>query len=447
MGIDPTTVDKAYSIKERFVRMLGNTLYTTARRKKAFYGAAPIETWDYEPTAGPRAARLRFRAGLDSDRLFNILTRSRMLMTRALFTNIPGWEPQGLNVDVDGDSIVIEVLFPDAMQVRQTYLDKDGEASLRAKDGTSAILGLTHDWEYTSIIYSGMDAHALFVGQTGSGKTTTLTTILTQLARNEQTRFAIIDGKGRGPESLESLRAMNGLVGPIAYTMEDAFAVTRYVSKEMERRDSRDACDHPFHLIIDEFHVYSSEPDFSRWLDDFGRRGRSKNMHMSLGTQRSDANVWGIAGKTLQGQCGNVVLHKLMYPNDVMTVTGSNYPPAHTLGAQGDAYFKSNRRGVERVQVALPTERDFSAATGNEPQGQWSDVPVSDGRFTCTQQMAAVYVAGINAENPNRGGRGTLQSLLEEIGEPEKANNTADELRDIGRVAYQRFEGALNELS
>jgi len=294
-SIDPHSVDKLYSIKQGMAEMLADVLYGTALRKKAFYRTNPIQTWDYDSIAGPRAARVKLRAGLDGGRLYKTLTDNRMAALRAFFSPnvIPGWNlPADPSVEWEGDSIVIDVLYPNELQLKVMYLDFPGEhASMRAKDGLSAILGLTDSWQCDSIFYSGMDSHALLVGQSGGGKTTTINTILGQLARSETARIAIIDGKGGGPESLENLSTLNGLVGPIAYSVDDAMQVLEFVSREMARRDTKEACQYPFHLIIDEFHVYTQVPEISRWLDDFGRRARSKNMHLTLLTQRSDSNV------------------------------------------------------------------------------------------------------------------------------------------------------------
>jgi energy-coupling factor transporter ATP-binding protein EcfA2 len=336
---------------------------------------------------------------------------------------------------------VIEALYPDALQVKTTYLDVQGEStSLRSKSATSAILGLSDDWHYVPVIFSGMDTHGLLVGQSGGGKTTTLRTILGQLARSDTAQFAIIDGKGGGPESLDDIATLRGLVGPIAHSIEEAQAVIEYVTRELNRRNNAEACINPFYLVVDEFHFYTPVPEISRWFDDFGRRARSKNMHLILGTQRTDAKVWGVAGQTLQGQFGSVVLHRMMNYNDVKTVTGYSYPPAHTLAGAGDVYFQSVRSGTQRIQVALLTELDYKKVLGNEPGAAWQTHPDTDGRFTCRQKMAAVYVASIYAANHKRGGRGTLQDVLTGINEPEKSNTTADDLLALGRNTYFEFK-------
>ena len=443
-AVDPRSVDKLYSIKQGMAEMLADVLYGTALKKKAFYRTDPIQTWDYESIAGPRAARVKLRAGLDGGRLYGILTDKRMAALRAFFSPnvIPGWNlPADPSVEWEGDSIVIDALYPHELQLKMMYLDFPGErASMRAKDGVSAILGLTDSWKCASIFYSGMDAHGMLVGQSGGGKTTTIETILGQIARSEKAQIAIIDGKGKGPESLENLSTLNGLIGPIAYSIEEAMQVIDFVTREMARRDTKEACQSPFHLVVDEFHVYTQVPEISRWLDDFGRRARSKNMHLTVGTQRSDTNVWGIAGATLQGQFGNVLLHRMMSYNDVKTVTGNSYPPAHALAGEGDIYHKSTRHGVQRVQVGLLTKNDYDKVLGHDPGTAWETQPETDGRFSCRQQVAAIYVASIHAADNRRGGRGTLQTLLEQINEEEKSNQVVDDLLALGRTAYYSFK-------
>lgn len=443
---DPRQIDNAYDIKLSMVKMLGNVLYTTARRNKTFYGSEPIETWDYEMTAGPRAARLKVRAGLHGKRLYAALTEpaGKMLNLRAFFSPrvIPGWELPGMpSVETEGDSIVIEALYPDALQVKTTYLDVSGETtSLRSKSSTSAILGLTEDWRYASIIFTGMDSHGAFTGQSGSGKTTTLRTIIGQLARSDTAQFAIIDGKGGGKDSLDDMATLKGLVGPIAHSVEEAVAVTEYIDKEMARRNDASLCETPFYLVVDEFYIYTAIPELSRWFDRFGRGARSKNGHLLFGSQRTDAESWGIAGKALQGQFGNIVLHRMMNPNDVKTVTGYTYPPAHTLAGEGDAYYQSIRYGTQRIQVALLSPLDYQKVLGNEPGAAWQTHPDTDGRFSCRQKMVAVYIASERDKDARKGGRGSLQTLLEQLGEPEKSNATADDLLAIGRDAYYEFK-------
>lgn len=437
---NPHDLDAAYGVKLDLANRLADTLFTTALRKREFYGNEPLPTWDYAVVAGPRAARIAVRAGLGNDRLYQRLTEKRMGKLRALFSAV-GWGLSGdPSVDWVGDDLVIEALFPAGLQVTKTYLTTPGVANLVPQDGLTAVLGVTENWRYGSIQYSGMDAHGLYVGRSGGGKTTTLYTILTQLAHCQQAQFALLDGKGGGPESLEPLGRLNGLVGPIGYSIADALAISRYVSREVERRRSAADCEHPFHLVVDEFHVYTQVAEFCLWLDDYGRRARSKNMHLHLGTQRSDASVWGVAGKTLQGQCGNIVFHKMSNAADVTTVTGLAYPPAHTLAGEGDVFHKSERRGVQRLQVAMPAAADFArVSAAAAPTNVWAQQAATSSRYSPAQQCAAVYVAGLHAADPRTGGRGTLQDLLERIGAPERSNDTADDLLDLGRVLHADF--------
>jgi hypothetical protein len=54
--------------------------------------------------------------------------------------------------------------------------------------------------------------------------------------------------------------------------------------------------------------------------------------------------------------------------------------------------------------------------------------------------MAAVYIASERDKDARKGGRGSLQTLLEQLREPEKSNATADDLLAIGRDAYYEFK-------
>lgn len=440
---NPTDIDRAYDVKVRMAKMLGDTLYTTALRKVSFYGSKPIQTWDYDVTAGPRAARIKFRAGLDGARLYDVLTGSKAASTRALFNVIPGWDlPADPLVEWEGDSLVVEALFPAGLQLKSASLE---DIPLRPKNGRQAILGLRQDWEYVDVQYKrDMEAHTLIVGATGSGKSTTTKTIVCQLARADNAQFALIDGKG-GFDGLEELSTLKGLVGPLAYSQEDALAVMQWATRELDRRDKADKCESPIHIIVDEFQEFTTIPEWAQAAGRLGRMGRSKNIHLTFITQRPDKSMWGQAGTALKAQFVNVILHTLSNYHDVLTVTGSGHPPAHLLSGAGDAYFISATRGVQRVQVAMLSPSDYQKVTGVEPGNQWAAHPELNTKFSARQQMAAVYVASLKSEDARKGGRGTLQKVLEQMNEGEKSNATADELLEIGRMAYAEFEEALHD--
>lgn len=443
--INPLSVDSAYNIKRAMVGRLCDVLYDTARNLAKFYVSEPIETWDYDETAGPRAGRIKFRAGLDGGRLYSILTTQKLAKTRALFDAIPAWDlPADPIVSWDGVDLVIEGLFPDELQIKKTYLDRPGDgASLRVQDGRSAFLGLTQDWEYATLTYRNrMEAHALIVGTTGSGKTTTIKAIMAQLARGDNARIAIIDPKG-GFDGLEDLANLKGLVGPIAYTERDAMAVARWCTQELHRRDSAEACAVPIHITVDEFQEVMKIAEFSDMFETLCRMGRSKNIHLTFATQRPDKNMWGKAGKAMAAQFSNVLLHALNSYKDVMTVTGNSDPPAHLLAGEGDIYYKNKTDGTQRVQVAMLTEYDYKAAMGEAPGNAWAARDVPDARFSCRQVQASLYIAGIHDRNNQRGGRGSLQTLLEEIGESENGNEKAADLLKVGRETYHEFKGRL----
>ncbi len=442
MATNPTSIDRAYTVKQRMAQMFSDTLYTTAMRKANFYGTKPIQTWDYETIAGPRAARIRFRAGLDGSRLYDVLTRSKGAFTRALFNAIPGWDlPGDPMVNWEGDNLVVEALFPVGLQLQSATLD---DIPLRPTNGRYAILGLRQDWEYVEVQYKrNMEAHTLIVGATGSGKSTTTKTIICQLARADNAQFALIDGKG-GFDGLEELSTLRGLVGPLAYSQEDALAVMQWATRELDRRDTADKCESPIHIVVDEFQEFTSNAEWAAAASRLGRMGRSKNIHLTFITQRPDKAMWGQAGTSLKAQFVNVILHTLTSYHDVLTVTGSGNPPAHLLSGAGDAYFISPSQGTQRVQVAMLSPRDYQKVTGVEPGNQWAAHPNANTKFSTRQQMAAVYVASLRNADSKRGGRGTLQKLLEQMNEPEKSNSTADELLEIGRLAYTEFEEGLN---
>lgn len=437
-------LDRHHDKKEQLLKQLGDTLYSTARSRPAFNGGRPIETSAYKMVAGPRTGTLSLSAGLHGKRLYSALMVSEKANLRALFSAVKKWKLEGDPITYwRGERLVIEAPWQKGMQLSNVSL---ADIPVRANDGYTALLGLRQDYTFHVIRFDQqLNPHELLVGVTGSGKTVTMITIIVQLARAEDARFIIIDGKG-GPGSLgEKIESLHGLIGPVAYSHDDALAAINWALNELQLRKSEEhAVDDPIHIFIDEFQEFMTNSEFSNGCGKIGSLGRSLNMHLHLGTQRPSKNMWGIAGGDLKAQFTRKIIHRLESHHDVMTVTGTGTPPAYALCGSGDVY-ELNASGVERVQVAMATDDDIKRVTGFTPlMSHWPNTEeAADAvgqRFGSLQIYASVYNAALHERNKRTGGRGTLQKMLKALGCPEPSSGIADDLLQVGRDIVTRIK-------
>lgn len=455
--MENTKFDTNYRYKKLLLKNLGNTIYSTALNSQRFHGGDPLETWRYEDIAGPRAGIIKLSTKLNGGRLVNLLTKNDLANLRGIFDTIEGWELEtDPKVYFKGSRLTIEADWPSDLQLKNVSL---GEINLRPQNGRSALLGLRQDWEFKLLEFNRkIEAHSLIVGKTGSGKTVTALNILCQLARGNA-QFVIMDGRG-GPESLEERigEGVKNMMGPIALYKKDAVAALGYAWKRLQRRKhGEEKCDIPLHIIVDEFQEFTQVPLFSVMASQIGRQGRAVNIHLHFITQRPDADLWGKAGKSLQSQFGVDILHLLDSWRDVMTVTGESDPPAHLLSDCGDAYVITASNGIERVQIAMPTQYDLQRVSGKPLKDKWQPFTAEDfnsddswenmqADFSLEEKMSALKCAILyEQKNGALGGRGTLQKFLQALGKSENNTDKLRELLDIGKKWNSTFNKILGE--
>ena len=134
----------------------------------------------------------------------------------------------------------------------------------------------------------------LVSGMTGAGKTVAIQSMSYQLSRGG-TRLIFIDGK-RG-DGLRNFDHLEGAVGPLATTVEDARNALAWVVEEMNRRydlRSKDAI-LPYRIVvvIDEVQVFMEDPAIVEMVKRISAQGRSASDLADSGYSAPDCgDVW-----------------------------------------------------------------------------------------------------------------------------------------------------------
>ena len=160
----------------------------------------------------------------------------------------------------------------------------------------TAILGLEEGGAPLLLRLGSPDvAHVLIAGTTGSGKTALARSLLTSLAmhnRQHQLQMVLIDPKGRG---FLPLGELPHTLGPVVSSVEAALERLRWLTTEMERRDSM-RVSHPMVVVaIDELAdlLQTGGAAAEALVTRLTQRGREAGIHVVACTQKPTAALIG----------------------------------------------------------------------------------------------------------------------------------------------------------
>lgn len=125
--------------------------------------------------------------------------------------------------------------------------------------------------------------HWLIAGQTKSGKSTVLRVLVYQLARDEDTRLALVDSDA---DTWAGFERAAGLLAPVASTVDEAQALVLHVQDILNGRTGPAA---PVILAVDEARLADSVTHAA--LLDIAARGAKRCVHLLLSTQYVNAKA------------------------------------------------------------------------------------------------------------------------------------------------------------
>lgn len=339
--------------------------------------------------AGPRAGILRINAGMDNGTLYKALVADKKARLRQLFPErwIKETEP---TVYLSGQALCLECAWPSVLQTDMIKLSQIGQypqtpsTFILGPNDTGITITLQLDQKITQ--------NLLVAGMSGGGKTITLTSIVAQLARNDDAaRFVLADGKG----DLDHLRTLRGLVGPYASSSGEINAALRFVKNEMQQRNRKDIPRvHPLYFVWDEpQELLLNDSKAAREFFDVVSQCRSANVKVIMATQSPKQELFGV-GMT-RGQFGAVVCHRMRDRYESEAALGDTEPRADRLTSSGDAYVLAPGV-VERVLVAYPDDSLIDSVLGGEPALDAWPVEYADlehGQCLTPEQAAAGWYA------------------------------------------------------
>jgi len=393
--------------------------------------AKPLRLRSIEVVRGPRAGALEIDAGMDAGALLNTLSRNE----HALHRQFVPWQFTGdPSVYMTGRYVRLEAGWPDDMAEKNITLKSLGQ---HPHDGGRWIAGKNEVGATVTLSLSDTIPHYLFGGFTGSGKTWAMRSAIAQLARDDDNRFVLCDGKyGDG---LACLQGIAGLVGPLACTIEDTRAALSWSMAEMRRRYETNDKTGRVIVVIDEVQEFTQDDAVAEMLRRLTAQGRGARVHVLVGTQNPLQRTFNDPS-IKRNLTGRLALRTDSFEASKVVV-GSATPRAdHLLGA-GDSYAITPS-AQHRVQVAYIAESELDAQHGAGPEFEtWPDYDpeaagtlpenVGANTFTISPIEAAVSLLAAHLGK----GQPTVKRMIEDATGSRPGGSRADRIRDYGREA------------
>lgn len=363
----------------------------------------PIPIGQVVAVNGPRAGALEMHAGLESGRLLRILAKDGCATLRQF---VP-WDFVGEPACyMAGRYVRVEAGWPDSLAERDIKLADLGQ---HPKDGGRWIAGRDELGRTITLGLSDASPHWLIAGTTGSGKSYAMRLAAGQLCHDPENRLVLIDAKWG--EGLGALGHVQGLMAPVAITIEMARAALSWAVGEMRRRYETGDRAGRLIVVIDELQEIIGKSGDSAATEMVRRlvsQGRGARVYVVMGTQHPTIDVFGDPA-IKRNLVGRVALKTLDAKSSEVAVGASTPRADHLLGA-GDSYCIVPS-ACHRAQLAYIPERDLAALpTGETMMETWPEYdpeaggtlpePQSETGFDVTETALSLLAAHYSKGRP-----------------------------------------------
>jgi hypothetical protein len=377
--------------------------------------------------SGARAGVVLVNAELYSEPAYRWLSALDAINARQLVA----WNFRDIQVYLEGAWIRIEASWPREWWEYYSLLQNWLSGKL--------VVGVGEYGDYVTLTFADDWPHLLIGGTTGSGKTTLLRAIGTQLLYYG-IQVVLLDGKGVG---LLPLANGNAVVGPVAYSVEDAVLALSWLVGVMEERYREIAGGRPRihipHIFVlwDEFPEHTQDKRVVRLLSRLASRGREANIHLVLATQHPSLKMFG--DESIRRQFPMRIALKVVdqYASDV--IIGGPEPRANLLTGSGDAYLIADQ--VTRFQALYISEEEIRQVLADRMIGpilkEWPLTAGEDDDDPAVEIAAAIATAVRGRGRPYlngmvAGGADKLRRLLA------TGKRIVDELEKLGITLSDR---------
>lgn len=429
----------AYKQRDNLINRWANDIAQAAQYGRLDNGRA-IPLNKIRLITGPRAAALEIDAGINAGRLLRLFAADESALARQFIPFDFMGEP---SVFMAGRYVRVESGWPNELAERDIPLTQIGQ---RPTDRGRWIVGKTENGATVTAGFSDSTPSWLVAGTSGAGKSISMYSVVCQLSAAGQSRFILIDGKygtvSSQPDSasLRKLEHLQGVIGPLAVSMEQSKAAILWAVKEMQARYEGTAPkDQYLVIVIDEVQELSTDPLFAEALHRLAAKGREAGVHCLIGTQHPTKEY--IGNSAIKANLAGRLALRVMSPQASIAVIGKAYPRADHLLDRGDGYAIAPG-ATHRVQVAyVPDTQLKQLPEGRYMLDEWPNASAESmgrepqGTFKPTETAISLIAAH------NRHGRPKLAAMVYEAGQPRPGGDKAARLLGQGRAIYQ----ALND--
>lgn len=316
--------------------------------------AAPVRV---RGICGPRAGALEVWGGAATGMILRTLSRD----DSALLRNLVPWDfgRNRPNAYMSGRYLRLDAPWPEGMAEVDIPLSALGQHP----DGDGRWIAGKNEFGDTITVGFNLDRtpHWLFSGTTGSGKTVCVHSALTQLARDGQNAFVLVDGKlGK---SLRRLERLHGRVGPLATEAGQWRNALLWANAEMNRRFESGGESTRLIVVVEEVQEVIQEPTCAEAITRLVSLGREVSIHCLLTTQHPTVKALG-GPRVARNLTGRLALK---VTDDVASrvAVGNSTPRADYLLGRGDGYAVSVD-AVHRAQMAYVDEAEVAQVCGGD---------------------------------------------------------------------------------
>jgi len=446
-----------------------NTQLETLIKSKDIYGSRKFRLIPdsqgvyFRGRVGFRVARVKCNAGLDNERLVNVLTPSKIIQ------KVPWDCPRPPHARIDGRMVSIEAAWESDMQDTDVKLSDviNIKPGLTPLDGSRLFLGFT-DARTAVTLHTKQFAHGIVGGNTNSGKSTLLRLIaylfsLSNVAdpKHPTTLIVLLDGKmGQG---LGILNGLPGQVGPMAVTEEEWIAALQWLDKEVTRRYELalssymgkslefGTVDLPrIKVVADEFQNYTEDgrsAEITRLFNKLIVQGRAAGVEFWCGTHKLSLKMFGKPGNATRDAFDTNIGLRVPTATSSRLIRGDDL--CTLLLGKGDtlmqALLPNGSMFDGRFQGAYIPEQVLVEYTRHPFLfDRWPtvDAPGREGsrgprkmRYTPLQYAIAIESARLGF------GRNRFRAMLEDQHVGISGNVPLDRLMDEGRLIHARLTG------